>query len=113
MRLLGLVSLVSLLALSACGGALTSPGGVFGPPPVNHTLPATGQIMFTCSNGAQLAVDFQANGAQVAIVGGPSMVLPNQEGQSTYSNGRYSLARNGDTATWQAPGAAAVNCTGQ
>jgi hypothetical protein len=69
--------------------------------------------MFTCANGAQLAVDFQANGAQVAIVGGPSMVLPGQTGTSNYSNGRYALTRTGDTATWQAPGAAATNCTGQ
>ena len=101
----------SLLALSACG--TSGPGGVFGPPAVNHTLPATGQIMFQCDNGAQLAVDFAANQAQVAIVGGPSMVLPGAEGQTMYSNGRYTLNRSGDTASWQAPGAAAVGCRGQ
>ena len=101
----------SLLALSACG-TVSGPGGVFGPPPVDHTLPTTGQIMFQCSNGAQLAVDFQNNQAQVAIVGGPSMVLPGGDA-GAYSNGRYTLSRSGDTASWQAPGAGPVNCQGQ
>ena len=103
MRMRALV-LTSLLALSACG-TVSTPGQ-------NVPLPATGQIAFTCSNGQQLAVDFQRNAAQVAIVGGPSMVLQGDASAVSYSNGRYTLHRSGNSASWQTPGAAPVNCRG-
>src|SRR5215470_11829013 len=98
------LAFASLLALSACGTAMTAPGGVFGPPPVNHTLPTTGQIIYSC-----------ANGAQVAIVGGPSMVLAEQGQTGAYSNGRFTFTRGADasTASWATPGVAPVQCQGQ
>ena len=96
-------ALVLLLGLSACGGSIMAP-------PVNHTLPMSGPIVYSCANGAQLTVDVTDSGAQVAIVGGPSMVLPGQGG--AYSNGRYTFRGGGDSASWQTPGAAPVTCHG-
>src|SRR5690349_11998550 len=96
------LAFAALLALSACG---TTMGPIF-QPPVNENVPLTGQIVYRCDNGAQLAVDYQNNSAQVAIVGGPSMVLPSTSGGGSYTNGRYTLSGGGRDATWQAPGGA-------
>jgi hypothetical protein len=56
-------------------------------------------------------VDYQASEARVAIIGGPSMVLP-QAGEGYYSNGRYGVRGRGANAQWEVGRAAPVSCTG-
>jgi hypothetical protein len=106
MRFLVLIGLSVALAACASSGA----GGGFG----NNTppVPLTGQIAYNCANGAQLAVTYEADEARVAIIGGPSMVLPEAGDTQTYSNGRYTLQGGGANAQWQAAGAAPVTCRG-
>ncbi|MGE0595314.1 MAG: MliC family protein [Hyphomonadaceae bacterium] len=100
------------LALLAAGCA----GGVLGPEPGPAPIPVplTGQIAYACDNGAQLAVDYENNQARVAIVGGPSMVLPNVGSAEApyYSNGRYGLRGGGATAQWEVGRSAPTNCRG-
>ena len=105
-----LIVLATLLALSACGTP-TVPGPQPGPWSGGQgNVPLTGQIVYRCDNGQQLAVDFRSNGAQVAIIGGPSMVLPSNAGG--FSNGRYSLQGGGATATWDTPTTDPTTCRG-
>ena len=91
------------LGLAGCGTTMMAP-------PVSHQLPLHGQIVYQCDNGSQIAVDLTGNSAQVAIVGGPSMVLPNAG--DAYSNGRYTFRGGGESASWQTPGQAPVACRG-
>jgi hypothetical protein len=95
-----------LLALSAC--TTYEPGE---PRPGAPPLPMSGPIAYRCDNGAQLMVDFENNQARVAIVGGPSMVLPNA-GPNYYSNGRYGFRGGGEAGQWEVGRAAPVNCRG-
>lgn len=111
---LGLVT----LALSACASYQPlppqpgpGPGPTPGPGPAPYPVPLTGQVFYQCDGGAQLAVDFENNQARIAIVGGPSMVLPST-GDQVYSNGRYALRGGGAQAQWQAGAGAPVNCRG-
>jgi hypothetical protein len=94
------LALATLLTLSACS--------TLRPPP---PLPTTGPIAYACANGARLMVDFEGDEARVAIVGGPSMVLP-RTNAGTYSNGRYALHGQGASAQWQVGRAAPVGCRG-
>lgn len=103
-----LILAAAALLLSACG----TTGGIFNPPP---DLPTDGPIAYACANGAQLSVEYENNSARVAIVGGPSMVLPNTGNAEApyYYNGRYGLRGSGASATWQTPGGAPTNCRGR
>lgn len=100
-----------LLVLASCatpppiGPGDPGPGGA--PPPI----PVDGPIAYRCSDGTQLMVDVEGASARVAIIGGPSMVLPNA-GASYYSNGRYGFRGGGDAAQWEVGRAAPVNCRG-
>lgn len=102
-----------VLALSACasfpGGApeIGEPGPGGTPPPI----PVTGPIAYNCSDGTQLMVEASGGNARVAIVGGPSMVLPNA-GEGYYSNGRYGFRGGGAAAQWEVGRAAPVSCRG-
>ncbi|HRP09851.1 MAG TPA: hypothetical protein PLK37_02340 [Terricaulis sp.] len=98
-----LIAASSLLALAACS---TNP---FEPPPPD--LPLTGPIAYSCADGTQLMVDYQGDEARVAIIGGPSMVLP-QAGDNYYSNGRYGVRGAGAQAQWEVGRAGPVNCRG-
>jgi membrane-bound inhibitor of C-type lysozyme len=103
------IAIVALaFALSACGGGAS----IFNPlPPEPTPLPADGPIAYRCSDGTQLMVDLQDNQARVAIIGGPSMVLPNA-GAAYYSNGRYGFRGGGRTAQWEVGRAAPLQCQG-
>jgi hypothetical protein len=102
-----------LLALSACAsypGAAPEigepgPGGT--PPPI----PITGPIAYRCADGTQLMVEADGANARVAVVGGPSMVLPSA-GEGYYSNGRYGFRGGGSSAQWEVGRAAPVSCAG-
>lgn len=98
-----LIAAASLLALAACS---TNP---FEPPAPD--LPLTGPIAYTCADGTQLMVDYQGAEARVAIIGGPSMVLPSA-GENYYSNGRYAVRGAGANAQWEVGRAAPVSCRG-
>lgn len=106
----GLLAL-GVLALSACatpppiGPGDPGPGG--GPAPI----PMDGPIAYQCADGTQLMVDVDGASARVAIVGGPSMVLPSA-GDAYYSNGRYSFRGGGAVAQWNVGRAAPVSCRG-
>jgi hypothetical protein len=101
-----------VLALSACGtmGPPVGPGdpGPHGTPP---PIPLNGPIAYRCSDGTQLMVEATGTNARVAIVGGPSMVLPNA-GEGYYSNGRYGFRGGGDSAQWNVGNGAPVDCRG-
>ena len=84
--------LSAFLALAACSTSPYEPMGERGPAP---PLPTSGPIAYRCSDGTQLMVDLSNNQARVAIVGGPSMVLPNA-GPGYYSNGRYGFRGGGE-----------------
>jgi hypothetical protein len=56
-------------------------------------------------------VDFEGDEARVAIVGGPSMVLPSA-GENYYSNGRYGIRGGGANAQWEVGRSAPVSCRG-
>jgi hypothetical protein len=99
------------ILLSACaytppiGPGDPGPGGA--PPPI----PVDGPIAYRCANGTQLMVEAHGDEARVAIVGGPSMVLPNA-GSGYYSNGRYGFRGGGANAQWEVGRAAPVACRG-
>ncbi|WP_395647834.1 hypothetical protein [Terricaulis sp.] len=101
------------LALAACGS--TSGGGsnpIFPEPgPAPAPVPLTGPVAYQCNDGTQLMVDYSHGQARVAIIGGPSMVLPNA-GEGYYSNGRYGLRGGGAAATWEVGRSAPVSCRG-
>lgn len=98
-----LIAAAALTALAAC-----STTSFEGPPP---PLPASGPIAYTCADGTQLMVDYQGDEARVAIIGGPSMVLP-QAGDGYYSNGRYAVRGGGASAQWEVARRAPVTCRG-
>lgn len=100
-RILGCLA---LLALAACDTLQPEPGP--SPPP-----PASGTVLYTCANGAQLSVDFENGQARVAIVGGVSMSLPLM-GNQYYTNGRYGLRGSRESAMWEVGRAAPVACRG-
>ena len=91
--------LAALIVLSSCAS-------IEPPPP-----PLTGPIAYSCADGTQLMVDFEGDEARVAIVGGPSMVLP-AAGQDYYSNGRYGIRGGGANAQWEVARRAPVSCRG-
>ena len=115
MRLLAFA--FAALSLTACASSAPySGGGVLPPQPGPNPTPAyptplTGEIAYACADGSQLVVDYANNQARVAVVGGPSMVLPNA-GANYYSNGRYGLRGGGAEAQWEVGRAAAVQCRG-
>ena len=107
------LAIVAALALSACatypGSApdIGEPGPGGTPPPI----PVDGPIAYRCSDGTQLMVEASSSQARVAIVGGPSMVLP-RSSDGYYSNGRYGFRGGGANAQWEVGRAAPVSCTG-
>jgi len=118
MRVLALFA--GALLLTACGGGaysqnnpvLPEPGPGPGPAPQpGYQVPLTGEIAYSCADGSQLVVDFETNQARVAVIGGPSMVLPNA-GANYYSNGRYGIRGSGADASWEVGRAAPVTCRG-
>jgi hypothetical protein len=104
------LALAALLMLAACQTPAPGPGepGPNGAPP---PIPLDGPIAYTCANGTQLMVEADGRQARVAIVGGPSMVLPSA-GENYYSNGRYGFRGGGATGQWEVGRSAPVNCTG-
>lgn len=119
MRFVVLTAL-SALALSACASSsyqplppTPGPGPVIppGPGPTPYPVPLTGEIAYSCADGSQLVVDFESNQARVAVIGGPSMVLPNA-GENYYTNGRYGIRGSGAAAQWEVGRAAPVMCQG-
>ncbi|HVY84211.1 MAG TPA: hypothetical protein VG943_03700 [Caulobacterales bacterium] len=98
----------SLLLLAACE---TNEMGERGPAP---PLPTSGPIIYSCADGTQLSVTFENNQAQVAVIGGYSMVLPNigTPDAPHYSNGRYGLVGGGAEANWEVGRRAPVSCRG-
>jgi hypothetical protein len=107
--------LAAVLVLGAALGACETMGPGSGQYPGQPTspvpLPANGPIAYTCSDGTQLTVDVEGNQARVAIVGGPSMVLPSA-GEGYYSNGRYAFRGGGANGQWEVGRRAAVDCRG-
>jgi hypothetical protein len=102
---------IALLTLAACG-TTSGPGpGDPGPNGMPPPIPLNGPIAYRCSDGTQLMVEATGSQARVAIIGGPSMVLPNA-GDQYYSNGRYAFRGGGDAAQWEVGRAAPVNCRG-
>jgi len=98
------LAFAAFAALASCASFEPLP-----PPPAGP--PLTGPVAYSCANGAQLMVDFQGEAARVAIVGGPSMVLPSA-GDGYYSNGRYGLRGDRANAQWEVGRAAPVSCRG-
>ncbi len=98
-----LIAAASLLTLAACA---TNP---FEPPPPQ--VPLTGPVAYSCADGTQLMVDYRGAEARVAIIGGPSMVLPSA-GENYYSNGRYAVRGAGANAQWEVGRAAPIACRG-
>ena len=97
-----------VIAATLCACA-TYPAGPRPTPP--DRLPTHGAIAYNCANGAQLMVDYTGNEARVAIIGGPSMVLP-QTAEGAYSNGRYAISGTNAQADWTVGGGAPVSCRG-
>jgi hypothetical protein len=104
------LALAALLMLAACQTPAPGPGepGPNGAPP---PIPLDGPIAYTCANGTQLMVEADGRQARVAIVGGPSMVLPSA-GENYYSNGRYGFRGGGAAGQWEVGRSAPVSCTG-
>ena len=104
------LALAALLMLAACATPTPGPGepGPGGTPPPS---PLDGPIAYRCSDGTQLMVDVDGPNARVAIVGGPSMVLP-RAGESYYSNGRYGFRGGGASGQWEVGRSAPVSCSG-
>jgi hypothetical protein len=105
-----------LLTLAACAsvpGATPPPPGPGDPGPAGRPppIPLDGPIAYRCSDGTQLMVEADGRQARVAIVGGPSMVLPSA-GEGYYSNGRYGFRGGGAAGQWEVGRSAPVNCTG-
>jgi hypothetical protein len=104
----------AIVALTLLTASCGSSGGIFDPtplPPEPGPLPTSGPIAYQCNDGTQLMVDISNNQARVAIVGGPSMVLPNA-GTDYYSNGRYAFRGGGRAGEWAVGRAAPVQCRG-
>jgi hypothetical protein len=104
---------IALLTLAACA---SSPGpaplpGEPGPGNTPPPIPLDGPIAYRCSDGTQLMVEANGQNARVAIVGGPSMVLPNAGGDY-YSNGRYGFRGGGASGQWEVGRSAPVSCSG-
>lgn len=106
-----IIALAALLALSACATYQPPLPGQPGPGGAPPPIPIDGPIAYRCSNGAQLMVEAHGDQARVAIVGGPSMVLP-RASDGYYSNGRYGFRGGGAQAQWEVGRAAPVNCQG-
>lgn len=102
---------VVLFALAACTTPYSPGPGDPGPDGTSPPIPLDGPIAYTCDNGAQIVVEAEANSARVAIVGGPTMVLP-RAGEGYYSNGRYGFRGGGATGQWEVGRAAPTNCRG-
>jgi hypothetical protein len=107
-----------LLGLAACASSSLPPDapppivpGEPGPDGAPPPIPLNGPIAYSCENGAQLIVEANGRQARVAIVGGPSMVLPSA-GENYYTNGRYGFRGGGATGQWEVGRSAPVNCTG-
>jgi hypothetical protein len=100
-----LLTLVAACATPAPGPGQPGPDGT--PPPI----PLDGPIAYRCSDGTQLMVDVEDQNARVAIIGGPSMVLP-RAGDSYYTNGRYGFRGGGAAGQWEVGRAAPVSCAG-
>jgi hypothetical protein len=110
MRKLVFALVVGLAACASPPGPVPlpgEPGPNGGPPPI----PLTGPIAYRCSDGTQLMVEATGAQARVAIIGGPSMVLPNA-GEQYYSNGRYGFRGGGGSAQWEVGRATPVACRG-
>lgn len=104
----------ALLALAACATNPLPPPihpGDPGPNGAPPPIPLDGPIAYSCDNGAQLIVDIEGANARVAIVGGPSMVLP-RASEGYYSNGRYGFRGGGAAGLWEVGRAAPVTCRG-
>ncbi len=105
------LALAMLLVLSACASTPPVGPGDPGPRGAPPPIPIDGPIAYRCSDGTQLMVDVEGSSARVAIVGGPSMVLPSA-GDSYFSNGRYGFRGGGDSAQWEVGRSAPVSCRG-
>ena len=103
-----------LIVLSACASYSGGPAPLPGEPGPNGTpppIPLNGPIAYRCNDGTQLMVEAQGAQARVAIVGGPSMVLP-RASDGYYTNGRYGFRGGGADGQWEVGRAAPVTCRG-
>jgi len=105
------IALTALAALAACATPPPPGPGDPGPNGLPPPIPVDGPIAYRCADGTQLMVDLEGTTARVAIIGGPSMVLPNA-GDGYWSNGRYGFRGGGASAQWEAGRAAPVSCSG-
>lgn len=105
------LAVVAILALSACASYPPIGPGDPGPRGAPPPIPVDGPIAYRCANGAQLMVDVEGANARVAIIGGPSMVLP-RTSEGVYSNGRYAFRGGGAAAQWEVGASAPVSCRG-
>ena len=108
------LALAALMLLAACATPAPPPPLIPGEPGPNGTpppIPLNGPIAYRCADGTQLMVEANGRQARVAIIGGPSMVLPNA-GEGYYSNGRYGFRGGGAAGQWEVGRSAPVNCTG-
>jgi hypothetical protein len=103
--------LVALLALSACATYEPPSPGEPGPGGTPPPIPVDGPIAYRCADGTQLMVDVEGANARVAIIGGPSMVLP-RASDGYYSNGRYGFRGGGASGQWEVGRSAPVSCSG-
>ena len=95
------LALAALLALAAACATPPPPGpGEPGPDGGPPPIPLDGPI-----------VDVEGQNARVAIIGGPSMVLP-RAGEGYYTNGRYGFRGGGASGQWEVGRAAPVSCSG-
>ena len=105
--------LVGLAACSSLPPDATPPimPGEPGPGGAPAPIPLDGPIAYRCSDGTQLMVEADGRNARVAIIGGPSMVLPSA-GDAYYSNGRYAFRGGGAAGEWQVGRSMPVTCAG-
>jgi hypothetical protein len=105
------LALAALLMLAACATPPPPGPGEPGPDGAPPPIPLDGPIAYSCANGTQLMVEADGRQARVAIIGGPSMVLP-RAGENYYSNGRYAFRGGGAAGQWEVGRSAPVSCTG-
>ena len=111
-RLRAFLAVVALALLVAACATPPPPGpGEPGPNGAPPPIPLDGPIAYRCADGTQLMVDVDESSARVAIIGGPSMVLP-ESSEGYYTNGRYGFRGGGASGQWEVGRAAPANCTG-
>ncbi len=104
------LALAALLVLAACAAPARKSAN---PAPAGAAAdPLDGPIAYSCSNGAQLMVEADGTQARVAIIGGPSMVLPRAGDSANHATAAMASAAAAPRAQWEVGRAAPVSCSG-